>query len=117
MKEKISLLAKGIFEYEKPEIAVSTEKIELEIEAGKSCDGFFEISSAGGYEIRMKAFSSNKLMQLKSNDYCGEKIKVAYTFDAAKLEIGEEVTGHISIISNGGEIEVPFDVHVCQPFL
>ena len=116
MKEKISLLAKGIFEYEKPEIAVSTEKIELEIEAGKSCDGFFEISSAGGYEIRMKAFSSNKLMQLKSNDYCGEKIKVAYTFDAAKLEIGEEVTGHISIISNGGEIEVPFDVHVCQPF-
>jgi len=116
VKEKISLLAKGIFEYEKPEVAVSTEKIELEIEAGKSFEGFFEISSINGYEIRTKAFSSNKLMQLKSNDYCGEKIRVNYIFDASRLEIGEEISGHISIISNGGEIEVPFSVHICQPF-
>lgn len=116
MKEKISLLAKGIFEYEKPEIAVSKEKIELEIEAGKTLEDFFEISSVNGYEIRTKAFSSNKLMQLKSNDYCGEKIRVGYIFDASKLEIGEDVSGHISIISNGGEIEVPFEVHICQPF-
>lgn len=116
MKEKISLLAKGIFEYEKPKLSVSEEVISFEIEAGDVYEGSFEISSMNGYEIRTKAFSSNKLMQLKSNDYCGEKIAVGYRFDASKLEIGEEITGHISIISNGGEVEIPFDVRVCQPF-
>lgn len=116
VKEKIGLLSKGIFEYENPEVVVSEESLELKVEAGKLFEGFFEIHSLNGVEIRTKAFSSNKLMQLKRQDFAGIQIRVDYLFDAANLEAGEVIEGHVSIISNGGEIEIPFSVQICQPF-
>ncbi len=116
MKEKINLLAKGVFEYENPEIVVSEEKIAFEVEAGKKYEGSFDVKSANGVEIRAMIFSSSKLMRLRTNDYIMQNIHVRYTFDATALAVGEIVEGHFSIISNGGEIEVPFRVTVCQPF-
>ncbi len=116
MKEKINLLSKGIFEYENPEITVSEEKIRLKVEAGKIYEGSFTIDSVNHLEIRTKVFSSNKLMKLSRNDYIKENICVPYTFDASQLAAGDRVDGHFSIISNGGELEIPFDVEICQPY-
>lgn len=116
MKEKINLLARGILEYENPEIIVSEDQIDIEVEAGNLFEGSFEIDSLNGLEIRAKTFSSNKLMKLRSNDYIKRRIRVFYTFDALALVAGEVITGHFSIISNGGEFEIPYKVTVCQPF-
>lgn len=116
VKEKINLLAKGIFEYENPEIVMSEERLDFKVETGKIYEGKFEINSINHLEIRTKVFSSNKLMKVKSNDYVGESIGVDFTFDAQLLEAGEIIEGHFSIISNGGELEIPFKAEVCQPF-
>lgn len=116
VKEKVSLLARGIFEYENPEIVVSEEKIDIKVEAGKLYEGSFDVNSVNGLEIRTKIFSSHKLMKLKSNDYIKSSIHVTYTFDALALTPDTVVEGHFSIISNGGELEIPFTVNVCKPF-
>lgn len=116
VKEKVSLLARGIFEYENPEIVVSEENIDIKVEAGKLYEGSFEVNSINGLEIRTKIFSSHKLMKLKSNDFINTSIHVAYTFDALALPPERVIEGHFSIISNGGELEIPFKVTVCQPF-
>ena len=116
VKEKVSLLARGIFEYENPEIVVSEENIDIKVEAGKLYEGSFEVNSINGLEIRTKIFSSHKLMKLKSNDFINTSIHVAYTFDALALPPERVIEGHFSIISNGGELEIPFKVTVCQTF-
>ena len=54
VKEKVSLLARGIFEYENPEIVVSQENIDIKVEAGKLYEGSFEVNSINGLEIRTK---------------------------------------------------------------
>lgn len=116
MKEKVSLLARGIFEYENPDISVSEERIDIKVEAGKLYEGSFEVKSTNGLEIRMKIYSSHKLMRLKSNDYIKTSIRVDYTFDALALTQDTVVEGHFCMISNGGELEIPFKVTVCKPF-
>lgn len=116
VKEKINLLSKGLFEYENPEIAVSDENIHLKVEAGKSYEGSFTIDSVNHLEIRTKVFSSNKFMKLEHNDYAGEQIHVNYTFCAGQFCAGDHVEGHFSMISNGGEAEIPFYVEICQPY-
>ncbi len=108
MKEKINLLSKGIFEYEKPDIVVSEETVKIETEAQTVCSGYFDVSSINGRSIRAMVFSSNKLIVCQENMIVGTQCRVNYTFDPRTLEPGETIEGHFSIISNGGEIEIPF---------
>lgn len=116
VKEKISLLSRGIFEYERPDIVVSEETIQIAAEAGKLHTGYFDVNSINGMEIRAMVFSSNKLIQCQENGLIGTSNRVNYIFDPQNLEPGESVEGHFSIISNGGEIEIPFKAEVCMPY-
>ena len=52
MKEKINLLSRGIFEYEKPDIVVSEETVHIEAEAKAVCYGFFDVNSINGLSVR-----------------------------------------------------------------
>lgn len=116
MKEKINLLSRGIFEYEKPDIVVSEETVHIEAEAKAVCYGFFDVNSINGLSVRAMVFSSNKLVVCQETMIVGTSCRVNYSFDPRTLEPGETIEGHFSIISNGGEIEIPFTAHVCMPF-
>lgn len=116
LKEKINLLSKGIFEYERPEIVVSEEMIQIDVESGNTFTGYFDINSINGTDIRAMIFSSNKLMMCKESSVIGTSNRINYEFDSSRLEPGDVVKGHFSIISNGGEVEVPFQIKVCLPY-
>ena len=116
MKEKINLLSRGIFEYEKPDIVVSEETVTIEAEAKTPCYSRALRNSINGLSVRAMVFSSNKLVSCQETMIVGEACRVNYTFDPRTLEPGETVEGHFSIISNGGELEIPFTAHVCMPF-
>jgi len=116
LKEKINLLSKGIFEYERPEIVVSEEMIQLDVESGNTITGYFDVNSINGIDIRAMIFSSNKLMVCKEGSVIGINNRVNYEFNSSLLEPGDVITGHFSVISNGGEVEVPFSVKVCLPY-
>ena len=116
MKEKINLLSKGIFEYDCPDIRLSEDKICLEVEAESTCNGELRVYSENKVEIRAKIFSSNKPMQCVETDIIGPDNTIHYTFDSHGMEPGDKVEGRISLISNGGEIAVPYQVEICAPF-
>jgi len=116
LKEKINLLSKGIFEYERPEIVVSEEMIQINVESGNIFTGYFDVDSINSTDIRAMIFSSNKLMACKETNVIGTNNRINYEFDSSRLEPGEVITGHFSVISNGGEVEVPFQVTVCLPY-
>lgn len=116
MKEKINLLSKGIFEYGYPDIHVSENRLNLEVEAGSRFSGEFALYSTNGVEIRAKVFSSNKQMHCEETDIIGTDHQIHYIFSAENMEAGEKSEGHISIISNGGELQIPYYVTVRSPY-
>lgn len=116
MKEKIQLLAKGVFEYENPDIEVSEKEIALEVEAGSHYSGELRLVSRNHIEIRAMIFSSNKWMQCLESTVIGTTGCIHYVFDTQTMEIGEVCEGCLDIVSNGGEITIPYRVKVCAPF-
>ncbi len=116
MKEKINLLSKGIFEYGSPVVKLSREELNFSVEAGSSMDGQFQVDSQNEVEVRAKIFSSSNHMVCRETDIIGVSNTVHYHFEAGSIEAGECVEGHISIISNGGEIKLPYKVTVRAPY-
>ena len=116
MKEKIQLLSRGVFEYENPVIDASEQSIELEVEYGSRYSGHFDLVSRNSIEIRAMVFSSNKWMQCLESTIIGATGRVHYVFDTQAMEIGESSEGCFHIVSNGGEITIPYHVRVCAPF-
>lgn len=116
MKEKIQLLSRGVFEYENPDITVSEKSIELEVEFGSRYTGIIQLNSRNHIEIRAMIFSSNKWMQCLESTIIGTAGSIHYVFDTQALEIGEVCEGSFYIVSNGGEITIPYRVKVCAPF-
>ncbi|MEE0817314.1 MAG: DUF5717 family protein [Coprococcus catus] len=116
MKEKIQLLSRGVFEYENPEIEVSEKEIALEVEAGSHYSGTIQLNSRNHIEIRAMIFSSNKWMQCLESTVIGTTGCIHYVFDTQALETGEVCEGCFYIVSNGGEITIPYRVKVCAPF-
>ena len=116
MKEKIQLLSRGVFEYENPNIEISEKEIELEVEFGSRYTGAIQLNSRNHIEIRAMVFSSNKWMQCLESTIIGTSGSIHYVFDTQALEIGEVCDGCFYVVSNGGEITVPYRVKVCAPF-
>ncbi|MBR0085893.1 MAG: hypothetical protein IJL97_05000, partial [Lachnospiraceae bacterium] len=109
-------MSKGIFEYARPDIVLSEGEIYLEAGPGKKVEGSFEINSINNVEIRAMLFSSNKHMKCLDKAFIGESGRVFYRFDGTALDAGQVITGHFSIVSNGGEIELPYRIKVTEPY-
>ncbi len=117
MKEKISLLSRGIFEYEKPDIVISEDIVHIEAEMGTVYQGYFDVTSVNGMEIRAMIFSSHKQITFQENTFIGTACRVNFNFDPGVLTVDSpKLCGHFSIVSNGGEINVPFEAVIRAPF-
>ncbi len=115
MKEKIDLFAKGVFSYDKPGITSSESNINISAEMGKSERGSFFVSSLNGKAFKGIAYSGNNLLKLQNSFFNGAQNEIEYVFDAAYLDINDTVKGHISIVSEYGELEIPFHAKVKVP--
>lgn len=116
MKEKIQLLSHGVFEYKKPVVTVSTDKLDINITGLSDLTGELTIASDNGIEIRALLFSSSKWLSLSTDSFIGTSGSVKYEIDIASFDIGERASGSIIILSNGGEIEIPCNIKISAPF-
>lgn len=116
MKEKIRLLSKGKLDYELPEIELSESELELEVEAGGKLTGSLGIRSGNGIEIRAMIFSSSKWMKPLTSTIIGTQGSIQYEFDSSAYATGDYCEGSFIIVTNGGQLVVPYRIHVCAPF-
>ena len=116
MKEKIEKLSKGIFEYELQDILLSDTLIRIKVEAGRVFCGSFLIKNRGGLKMKGILYSSCEHMRLKTTHFVGELNEIFYEFDAVYLQPDKEIKGEISIISDCGEVLLPFQVKVVMPY-
>jgi len=115
VKEKIERLSKGIFEYEMPELIVSEAELDIVVEAGRRKEGSITIVNNAGKRMKGVLYVTGKILVLGRNDFIGSECEVDYDVDASTLQAGEEHIGTISIVSDCGECQIPFRIHVTEP--
>ncbi len=115
MKEKIERFAKGIFEYEIPELIVSEKRLRLSAEAGKKRYGSICIKNREGKRMKGVLYVTGKVLSLQEAEFVGAECEIGYEVNAEFLQAGEICTGSISVVSDCGEMQIPFAVTVKEP--
>ncbi len=116
LKEKVERLAKGIFEYETPRIIVSNEEIEISIISGNTYTGSFTIKNSNNTQIKGILYSSNQLLKLEQTRFTESVNTIEYQFNGKNMSPGDNVKGAISIVSDCGEMQIPFTANIEAPY-
>ncbi|MCR5768873.1 MAG: DUF5717 family protein [Lachnospiraceae bacterium] len=115
MREKIERFAKGIFSYSHPELIVSETGISIRAEAGKAYEGSFSVSSSDDKPFRGCIVASDNLMSFENSSFYGSFNEIKYRFDATYLDVNDMVQGTVTVISELGEIDIPFTAKCVIP--
>lgn len=117
MKGIVEQYARGEFKVDRPVVAISVSRIELNIEAGTVYDGEFSVDTTNSCPVKLMVYDSRYILDFKSHTYVGRKNTVCYSFDARGLEQGKSFKGHINIITDGGEFLIPYNITVTAPYI
>jgi len=115
MKAIVEQYAKGRHIVERPEVAISEKYFKINIEAGVVYEGSFTIESKNNYRIKGMVYDSRYLLRFEDHNFVSKKFVVKYSFDASCLEAGQSFSGHINVITDGGEFILPYDINIVQP--
>lgn len=114
MKELIGKLSRGTIEYNLPELEVSVTTIEENVEAGSKCNGSFEIFSGNGMELKGIIYSTDERFRILNDQFIGKDNVIRYEISGEHMERGEKIKGRLQIVSNGGEMFIPFSINIIE---
>lgn len=115
MKEKVEQYAKGEYDVRRPQVEVSVEHLQLNIEAGSVLKGTFEVRSGNSQKIKAMVYDSRYLFKIEPHNFISKTQTVEYSFDANKWEKGEKISGSIYLVTDGGEYTIPYDIEIKDP--
>ncbi len=114
MRRRIYNLAKGRFEYDRPHLVFSKDRLELQVIEGKSCKGSFTIDSENGVPMRGIVYSSNGRMECLNPQFEGLKAQIQFEFHSEGLIEGNIQKGEFYIICNRNEYNLSFVVNISR---
>ena len=115
MNKKINLYANGKFEYEQSVIQCDSSEISLETEAGGNVSGSFKVWTDSGNIIRGMVVTDCHYMMLESESFEGIEGEIKYTFVGEKCIPGEIIKGNFNVISDCGNLKIPFSISIGVP--
>lgn len=115
MREKIGQFARGIFEYTPPQIVLSVDNINLGIEMGTSYYGNIIISNTAASVIKGVVYSSNDMVMTNVGSFSGRSNEIKYCVRSSECMSGEIIKGKFIIVSNCGEVEIPYNFMIEKP--
>lgn len=112
MRDKINQLADGVFEYKQPEMVIRPEELKLEINAGSSYQGSFEVSDIRKHMMKGEVTTDSPYLTILEPDFHGLENEIIYVFNAENIDYDTTIEGGIQVISDCGIRKVPFRVHI-----
>lgn len=113
MKEKVLSLAKGNFTYEKPELRVNPQQLTGKVSAGGSLKCVMTVENSRGTKV--KGFGSTMDPEVHFLPvFHGVHNELEVEFDAGSREPGQELVGTVSIVTDCGEVEIPYQIKVVR---
>lgn len=117
MRTKISKLAKGIFDKTTPKLTVSVEVIQMLLPTGGTALGSFSIDSQNGIDARGLLYSDSAYLVLKESSFIGKHTVIHYEVFAEGVKPGKQLKGLIQIVSDAGEIAIPYEITVEEMYI
>ena len=77
MKGIVEQYARGEFKVDRPVVAISVSRLELNIEAGTVYDGEFSVDTTNSCPVKLMVYDSRYILDFKSHTYVGRKIQCA----------------------------------------
>ncbi|MCM1308604.1 MAG: DUF5717 family protein [Butyrivibrio sp.] len=112
MKEQINRYARGVFEYEPPTIEAKESSIYAVIDKNREYTGSLVFFSGNGEKLKGIIYTDNDRVVLKETSFLGERISAEYSVRCAKAMNGDFIEGVFNIVSNGGELAVPYSFRI-----
>lgn len=117
LKEKVERLAKGVFEYETPNILLSEEEIIITVVSGKSYNGSITIKNNNDTPIKGILYSSGELLEMHQNKFTDIENIIGYSFNGDNMNPGESWKGSIYLVTDCGELQIPVTATAEAPFV
>ncbi len=110
MKELIDKLARGKIEYELPVLEVSVAQIDTVLHSEKVSEGSFEVYSSNNKELKGVVYSTHEFVHIVESNraFQGVSSTIKYYIDTEFLNEGDVIDGFINVVTNGGELAIPF---------
>ncbi len=112
MQEIIEQILEGNFDYENGSLDFSCAKLEINLAAGESFEGSFQIHSTPGQFCNGHIVTSDYRMECLTPEFTGNDEEIAFCFHGENMEEGDVLKGVFHVISNMGEYYLPFVVTV-----
>ena len=116
MRKRIKQLARGKFEYAKPQLQLSEEEIAFTVIEGDEYEGSFTITSENLAKIRGIVYSTNPRMECLTPQFEGETVRIRYQFHSHGLSEGLTEKGDFVIVCNQNEISLSFCASISKKY-
>ena len=116
MRKRIKQLARGKFEYAKPQLILSEEEITFEVCEGEVYEGEFTIENTGSTKMRGLVYSTNPRMKVLNPQFEDEKVRIRYQFNSYGLNEGLTEKGDFVIVCNQNEISLSFCASISKKY-
>ena len=108
MRERINRLAKGIVDAELPKLFLSPEKAEEVLGSGTVYKRELYLASENNLYIKGLAYSNHSRVRILNHAFGGLRNHIVYEVDTSWCENGDLIKGAFTLVTNSGELEVPF---------
>ncbi len=110
------LIPAETFEYTEDTLECTPRELELVVLEGKKVEGSLFLRADTGRRIRAFLYSTHYRMQPQASYANGEEIHITYRFDAVGLSVGSCVRGKLVILTDIGQLQIPFCVTVSDSY-
>jgi hypothetical protein len=86
--------------------------IEMSLDADVIFDGDFELFSEDDRDLKGAIFSTNERVILLNNQFTQKKNRIRFRVITEFLDAQDIISGVFQIVSNGGEIEIPYKINI-----
>lgn len=114
MRQVVEQLAKGQFLYERPEL--NTEDACISVRMGKNeiYEGSITLEVRNHKALHGRVYSSTPRVKIKESILTEDQAQIIYTICSFGLDAGEELNGNLTLVTDAGEVQVPFFVKILR---
>ena len=116
MRKRMKQLARGKFEYAKPELILSEEEIAFTAMEGEDYEGSFTIENPKGIKLRGIVYATHPRMEVLTPQFEGEQVRIRYQFKSFGLNEGLTEKGDFVIICNQRTISLSFCASISKRY-
>lgn len=112
MRERMNHLANGILDREMPIVVCEPSSLDLPVKVDEEVRLEIIVRSTNGLTVKGVAYSDNIRVRVAENTFGGTKNKILMDVFSHHLPAGYRITGNLILVTNGGEIFLPYTFRV-----